>query len=66
MTISDVCRVMRIRRQTVYDMIKSGVLTSFKRGRLRFVTDVAVRAAITHLETVGMDAVNRNGPNHAA
>jgi hypothetical protein len=54
MTIDEARQVLRMRKQAVYALIKSGVLVTFKRGgRATYCTDTALRNAIAHLESVG-------------
>ena len=60
MSLDDARRVLRIRKQTIYDLIESGVLRTFQRGRFRYVTDEALRAAIRHMESTG-SAPAKNG-----
>ena len=50
MTVDEARQVLRMRKQTVYELINTGVLVTFKRGRARYVTDESLRAAIRKLE----------------
>lgn len=53
MTIDEARQVLRMRKQTVYSLIRSGVLVTFRRGRARYVTDESLRVAIRSLESAG-------------
>jgi excisionase family DNA binding protein len=42
-TIKDVCRVLRLGRTSVYELIKSGELEAIKFGRATRITDQALQ-----------------------
>lgn len=50
MIVDEARRVLRMRKAAVYDLIKSGALKTFRRGRGHYCTDTALRACIAHLE----------------
>jgi hypothetical protein len=50
MTLDDVRCVLRIRKSAIYDLINNGTLEVIQRGRARYVTDRALRAAIRKME----------------
>lgn len=53
MTIDEARQVLRMQKQRVYDMIRSGALVTFRRGRARYVTDESLREAIRQMESAG-------------
>lgn len=50
MSLDDARRVLRIRKTAIYDLINDGTLEVIQRGRARYVTDRALRAAIRKME----------------
>jgi hypothetical protein len=57
MTLDDARRVLRIRKAAIYDLINNGTLETIQRGRARYVTDRALRAAIRKMEAASKKAV---------
>jgi len=53
MSMSEARRVLRMRNEDMYDLIRSGVLVTFRRGRRRFCTDTALRKCIERIEAEG-------------
>ena len=50
MSMAEARRVLRIRQADFRRLVDDGVLRTFSRGRARYITDTALRAAIEHLE----------------
>lgn len=57
MSLDDARRVLRIRKSALYDLINDGTIDVIRRGRARYISDRALRAAIRKMEAAAKDPV---------